>query len=104
MVLYAGAVALVWRGLRATDSAESVATTSSGTASAPFGWAPAPERRWSRQARLALMFLVPLEFLGFGGNRVTLGGLLTLLLAVAAYLYVFWSPSARIRLPAMRMW
>lgn len=104
MVLYAVALTLVWRGLRSTDSADSPTGPSTETGEAPLGWAPAPARRWSRQARLALAFLVPLVFLGFGGNRITLGGVLTLLLALAAYLYVFWSPSTRFRLPAVHWW
>ncbi|HEY3118963.1 MAG TPA: glycosyltransferase family 39 protein, partial [Chloroflexota bacterium] len=104
MVLYVVALTLVWRGLRATDSADSVSATSSETAPVPFDWAPAPGRRWSRQARLALAFLVPLEFLGFGGNRITAGGMLTLLLAVGAYLYVFWSRPTRVHLPAAPRW
>lgn len=98
LILYGLAVVALVRGSRAWDLPLLNLAKPKADDASPAG---EPSRRWARQARLALGFLVPLAFLGFGGNRITAGAMLSLLAAMAAYGYLFWRPSADWTLPKL---
>lgn len=63
-------------------------------------WLP-NTRRWHRQARFSIVFFAVLGFLAAGGNRLSGPTVLTFLLAMGAYVYVFGEP-VPLRWPRLR--